>query len=88
MRRPSQRLFDSIRSKPLLILFGTLVGLTGCSQVAEKAETSANRSYTSYALGKPYADIANLGNSPLERLSGSGGASFGQLLGQPDSPMA
>ncbi|MGR9498005.1 hypothetical protein ACU8OJ_14650 [Rhizobium leguminosarum] len=30
------------------------IGLAGCSQVAEKAENAANRSYTSYALGKPY----------------------------------
>ncbi len=56
------------------------IGLAGCSQVAEKAENAANRSYTSYALGKPYAEVANLGQSPMARLSGSD-ATFGPMIG-------
>ncbi|MGE6739959.1 hypothetical protein ACQKGC_06760 [Allorhizobium pseudoryzae] len=55
--------------------------LSGCSQVAEKAETAANRSFTSYALGKPYAEVAGLGTSPLERLAGNDRATFGPLIG-------
>lgn len=56
------------------------IGLAGCSQVAEKAENAANRSYTSYALGKPYAEVANLGQSPMARFSGSE-ATFGPMIG-------
>ncbi len=56
------------------------IGLAGCSQVAEKAENVANRSYTSYALGKPYTEVANLGQSPMARLSGSE-ATFGPMIG-------
>jgi hypothetical protein len=56
------------------------IGLAGCSQVAEKAENAANRSYTSYALGKPYTEVANLGQSPMALLSGSE-ATFGPMIG-------
>ncbi|WP_226951468.1 hypothetical protein [Rhizobium terrae] len=55
--------------------------LAGCSAVAEKAENAANRSYTSYAMGKPYTEIASLGQSPLEQLSGSG-ATYGPMIGE------
>lgn len=60
---------------------GVLALLAGCSSVTEKAETMANRSFTSYALGKPYAQVASIGTSPLERLAGNDEASFGPLLG-------
>ncbi|WP_244474643.1 MULTISPECIES: hypothetical protein [unclassified Rhizobium] len=63
-----------------------LVGLAGCTAVAEKAEVAANRSYTSYALGKPYQQVAGLGQSPLEQLAGSEGASFGPVIGS--TPLA
>ncbi|ACE92048.1 hypothetical protein AMC90_CH03104 [Rhizobium phaseoli] len=56
------------------------IGLAGCTQVAEKAENAANRSFTSYALGKPYTDIANLGQSPMAQLSGSD-ATYGPMIG-------
>lgn len=54
--------------------------LAGCSQVAEKAENAANRSFTSYAMGRPYAEVANVGQSTLARLSGSE-ATFGPMIG-------
>lgn len=60
---------------------GMLALLAGCSSVTEKAETMANRSFTSYALGKPYTQVASIGTSPLERLAGNDEASFGPLLG-------
>ncbi|MCO5732083.1 hypothetical protein [Rhizobium sp. SSA_523] len=75
----------SIRVPVFLILLlsglAGLAGLAGCSQVAQKAEAAANRSFTSYALGRPYAEVASIGTSPLERLSGSDRATFGPLLG-------
>lgn len=55
--------------------------LTACGSVTEKAETMANRSFTSYALGKPYAQVASIGTSPLEQLSGNDRATFGPMLG-------
>jgi hypothetical protein len=33
------------------------LALAGCSQVAEKAENAASRSFTSYAMGRPYAEV-------------------------------
>ncbi|MEB3042235.1 hypothetical protein [Rhizobium mulingense] len=45
-----------------ILSIGLAIGLTGCTQVAEKVENAANRSFTSYALGKPNAEIANLGH--------------------------
>jgi hypothetical protein len=63
-----------------ILSIGLAIGLAGCSQVAEKAENAANRSFTSYALGKPYTDIANLGQSPMARLSGSD-ATYGPMIG-------
>ncbi|AIC28283.1 hypothetical protein IE4771_CH03196 [Rhizobium etli bv. mimosae str. IE4771] len=63
-----------------ILSIGLAIGLAGCSQVAEKAENAANRSFTSYALGKPYAEIANLGQSPIARLSGSD-ATYGPMIG-------
>lgn len=56
------------------------LALAGCSQVAEKAENAANRSFTSYAMDRPYAEVANVGQSPLARLSGSE-ATFGPMIG-------
>lgn len=57
--------------------------LTACSSVADKAESMANRSFTSYAEGKPYSEIASLGSSPLERLSvNSDRATFGPMIGE------
>ncbi|WP_246659290.1 hypothetical protein [Rhizobium sp. FY34] len=44
-------------------------------------ESAANRSFTSYALGKPYAEVASVGTSPMERLAGNDRATFGPLLG-------
>lgn len=58
-----------------------LVLLAGCSQVTEKAEGMANRSFTSYALGKSYDHVANIGMSPLERFAGNDAATFGPHLG-------
>ena len=56
--------------------------LAGCGSLGDKAENMANRSFTSYAEGKPYAEIANLGNSPLERLSiNADRATFGPMIG-------
>lgn len=70
-----------MRFPTLVVMVLMSAGLAGCSQVAQKAETAANRSFTSYALGKPYAEVAGLGTSPLERLSGNDRATFGPLLG-------
>ncbi|MBB4572260.1 hypothetical protein [Rhizobium lentis] len=63
-----------------ILSIGLAIGLAGCTQVAEKAENAAYRSFTSYALGKPYAEIANLGQSPMALLSGSG-ATYGPMIG-------
>ncbi|WP_105401647.1 MULTISPECIES: hypothetical protein [Neorhizobium] len=60
------------------VAFG--LALAGCSQVAEKAENAANRSFTSYAMGRPYAEVANVNQSTLARLSGSE-ATFGPMIG-------
>ena len=57
------------------------VFLAGCSSVTEKAESVANRSFTSYALGKPYAEVASIGTSPMERLAGNDRATFGPSIG-------
>ncbi|GAB1584577.1 hypothetical protein [Phyllobacterium phragmitis] len=65
----------------IFLSIGLTVALVGCSQVAERAEKAANRSFTSYALGKPYAEVANLGQSPMARLSGSE-AAFGPMIGE------
>ncbi len=62
----------------LSMAFGLV--LAGCSQVAEKAENAANRSFTSYAMGRPYAEVANVNQSTLARLSGSD-ATFGPMIG-------
>jgi hypothetical protein len=64
-----------------LLLVGASLFLAACGSVADKAETMANRSFTSYALGKPYAQIASIGTSPLEQLSGNDRATFGPMLG-------
>lgn len=64
----------------VILSIGLAIGLVGCSQVAEKAENAANHSFTSYALGKPYAEVANLGQSAMARVSGSD-ASFGPMIG-------
>jgi len=64
-----------------MVLLSVCAILASCSQVAQKAETAANRSFTSYALGKPYAEVASIGTSPLERLAGNDRATFGPLLG-------
>jgi len=63
-----------------ILSIGLAIGLAGCSQVAEKAENAANRSHISYALGKHYTEIANLGQSPMARLSGSD-ATYGPMIG-------
>lgn len=69
-----------------LVAMGLVLALAGCSSMAEKAETMANRSFTSYALGKPYQQIAALGQSPLERLAGNDEATFGPPIGS--TPLA
>ncbi|MDP1585583.1 MAG: hypothetical protein Q8M18_19365 [Bradyrhizobium sp.] len=63
-----------------------VVFLAGCSSVAEKAEGVANRSFTSYALGKPYTEVASIGTSPMERLAGNDRATFGPSIGS--TPLA
>lgn len=68
-----------MRLHPLVL--AACVALAGCGSAAEKVETAANRSFTSYAMGKPYAEIANIGNSPLEKLAGNDRATFGPMLG-------
>ncbi len=55
--------------------------IVGCSQTAEKIENAANRSTTSWALGKPYSRVAALGNSTLEQLSAEQ-TGYGQMIGQ------
>jgi hypothetical protein len=64
-----------------ILSIGLAIALAGCSQVAEKAENAANRSFTSYAMGKSYQEVANLGQSPMAQLSGSG-ATFGPMIGE------
>ncbi|MBO3759358.1 hypothetical protein [Ciceribacter sp. L1K22] len=58
-----------------------VLAFSGCSSVAEKAEGAANRSFTSYALGRPYAQVAGLGQSPMDQLAGNDRATFGPMLG-------
>ena len=67
-----------------LLLAGLL--LAGCGSVTDKVETAANRSFTSYALGKPYAQVAGLGQSPMERLSGNDRGTYGPPIGS--TPLA
>lgn len=55
--------------------------LAACSQTAEKIETAANRSTTSWSLGKQYTRVATLGNSPLDQLAVDQ-TGFGSLIGQ------
>ncbi|MEM7216321.1 MAG: hypothetical protein AAF423_12325 [Pseudomonadota bacterium] len=62
----------------LLMIAGLIAG---CSQTAEKIEAAANRSSTSWAQGKPYSQVAALGNRPLDQLS-TEPVGFGQLIGQ------
>lgn len=64
-----------------VLLTGLSLLLAGCSAVAERAENAANRSFTSYALGKPYAEVANLNRSPLMQLSTTE-ATFGPMIGE------
>lgn len=64
-----------------LLLLGAALMLAGCGSVTDKVESAANRSFTSAALGKPYAEVASLGTSPLERLAGNDRATFGPMLG-------
>lgn len=64
-----------------LLLAGICLALASCSGVQEKAEQSANRSFTSYALGRPYQQVAAVGTSPLDRLAGNDGATFGPMIG-------
>jgi len=59
----------------------TATVLISCSQTAEKIETAANRSTTSWAMGKPYSQVAALGNQPLDQLAADQ-YGFGQLIGQ------
>ncbi|SMC96830.1 hypothetical protein [Rhizobium sp. RU36D] len=69
-----------------LVAMGLALVLAGCSSMAEKAENAANRSFTSYALGKPYQQVAALGQSPLEQLAGNDRATFGPSIGS--TPLA
>lgn len=57
------------------------LGLAGCSQVGQKVENAANRSFTSYAMGRSYAQVASLGTSTLAKLGGNDRGTFGPLLG-------
>lgn len=63
----------------VLILLASLAA--GCSQTADKIEAAANRSTTSWAMGKPYTKVAALGNSTLDQLS-TEQYGFGQMIGQ------
>ncbi|CAN7610894.1 hypothetical protein [Neorhizobium sp. LjRoot104] len=65
---------------PAVLSMALALALAGCSQVAEKAENAANRSFTSYAMDRTYAEVANVGQSTLARLSGSE-ATFGPMIG-------
>lgn len=55
--------------------------LAACGSVTDRVEGAANRSFTSGAMGKPYAEVASLGHSPLEQLAGNDRATFGPMLG-------
>lgn len=74
-----------MRMRSSIAILGVM-GLAACTAVAEKAEVAANRSFTSYALGKPYQQVAALGQSPLDQLSGNESASFGPAIGS--TPLA
>jgi uncharacterized protein YceK len=63
-----------------LIMLGLAMILSGCSSVTEKAESAANRSFTSYAMGRSYADIAKMGSSPLEMLAANQ-STYGPMIG-------
>ncbi|MCL6709595.1 hypothetical protein M8R20_21635 [Pseudomonas sp. R2.Fl] len=65
----------------IMLPLAAMLAVAGCSSVAEKAESAANRSFTSYALGKPYTQVASVGQSPLELLAGNDRATFGPMLG-------
>ena len=62
----------------IVILAGIVAG---CSQTAEKIENAANRSTTGWAMGKPYTQVAALGNSALDQLA-TEQTGFGQMIGQ------
>ena len=74
---------DFLTRLALLLITGLLIigPLAGCGSAADKAENTANRSFTSYAEGKSYAEIANTGQSPLEKLAGNDRATFGPMIG-------
>lgn len=67
-----------LKGSAALLIVATL--LVGCSQTAEKIENAANRSTTSWAMGKPYSRVAALGNQPLDSLSTTQ-TGYGQLIG-------
>ena len=77
-----QQLQTQSKGNPLQKLFIiAAMFLAACSQTAEKIETAANRSTTSWAMGKPYNQVASLGNSTLAQLS-TEQYGFGQMIGQ------
>jgi len=58
----------------------TIFLLAACGNSAVQMENFANRSTTSWALGKQYSRVAALGTTPLEKLSGEQ-IGFGPLIG-------
>lgn len=59
--------------------------LAACGTTAEKIENAANRSMTSWAKGRPYTQVAALGNRPMDRLAVDQ-TGYGQMIGA--SPLA
>jgi hypothetical protein len=53
---------------------------TACTQTAEQIESAANRNATSWAMGKPYSQVASLGTSTLAQLSPET-AGYGTMIG-------
>ena len=70
--------------RPILVLFA-MIFVAGCTQTANSIENAANRSSTSWAMGKPYTQVAALGTSTLAQLS-TEPIGYGPMIRQ--SPLA
>ncbi len=62
------------------LIAASLLCLSACSSTADKLENSANRLTTSWALDKPYSEVAAIGNRPIDQLTVER-FTFGEMIG-------
>lgn len=65
----------------IVLILLLALGLTACSSTLENVENKSNRLTTSWALGKPYTQVASLGTSRLAQLSAEQ-TGFGDMIGR------